>query len=174
MSGQEGAPTHRTQALWWTAGAVTVVSALFLVTGLAVPGFLRDENESSASPGESTAGASELPWAQQHPSLSELTPDEAVHELVATFVDRLNAGEAAGAVEMLCPGRRRLIRGSVVWTATHQAELRVPTLSEAARPGYVTVRFDGVIQGRERRGTIGLDADPQGRPSCVSTFFSVG
>lgn len=176
MRGRQGAPTHRRRALWWIASAVTIGSALFLVTGLLVPGFMLDEGESSPAPDEAGPGrSSEEPWAERQPSLRDLTPDEAVRRLVTTFVDRLNTGRAADAVEMVCPDKRRLIRGSVQWTATHQAQLSVTTpLTDVARPGYATVRFGGAIQGRQRRGTIGLDADAHGRPSCVSAFFSVG
>jgi hypothetical protein len=177
MSGQEAAATPKTRALWWAASAVTVVSALFLVTGLLVPGFMLDESESSPvseDPSEA-APTSEPPWAVLHPAPRRLTPDGAVRRIVTLFVGGLNAGRATDAVEMLCPDKRRLIRGSVVWTATNEAQLRATTpLARAARPGYVTIRFAGEIQGRQRRGVIGLDADPAGRPRCVSTFYSVG
>lgn len=180
MSGLAGATTARTRALWWTAAAVTIASALFLVTGLVVPGFMLDQSESSTIDDDSGAAAgssreTELPWAQRHPPPQRMTPDAAVRWMVTTYVGRLNSGRAADAVDMLCPDKRRLIRGSVVWTATHRARLRVTTpLAHAARPRYVTVRFAGDIQGRHRRGVIGLDADPRGRPHCVSTFYSVG
>jgi hypothetical protein len=175
-------PRQARTVLWFATGIVSVVSALLLVTGLLVPGFLIDENESSAQPPEAsdseTQGgdpADERPWAVLHPGPQPLTPDAAVARVATRFVGQLNAGRAAGAVEMLCPDTRRLIRGPVVWTATHMARLRITTpLKHVARPGYVTIHFVGVIQGRQRRGTIGIDADAKGQPRCVSAFYSVG
>jgi hypothetical protein len=179
MSGQQGATAPKNRALWWTASAVTMLSALFLLTGLLVPGFMLDESESSPMSDDSgtpsAAPTSELPWADLNPAPQRLTPDAAVRRMVTLFVGGLNDGRAADAVAMLCPDKRRLIRGSVVWTATHDAQLRATTpLQQAARPGYITIRFAGAIQRHQRRGVIGLDADQTGRPRCVSTFYSVG
>lgn len=99
----------------------------------------------------------------------------AVARLATGFVDRLNGRRAADAVEMICPDKRRLIRGAVVWTAIHRPHLRITTRFEnAVRPGYVTIAFDGTVGGHKRRGTFGLDADRTGRPVCVSAFYSVG
>jgi hypothetical protein len=171
----EGAPGRRT--LLSLAAGVIVVASLLLVTGLAVPGFMNDPSESSALPDAPAAASpgTERPWAQLHPSPRKLTPDAALARLAGGFVDRLNGGRAADAVEMLCPDKRRLIRGAVVWTATHRPHLRITTpFKNAARPGYVTVKFVGVIGGHQRRGTIGIDADRAGRSTCVSAFFSVG
>jgi hypothetical protein len=174
-------PRQARTVLWFATGIVAVVSALLLVTGLLVPGFLLDENESSAQPPEASDSetqrdpADERPWAVLHPGPRRLTPDAAVARVATHFVGELNTGRAAGAVEMLCPDTRRLIRDPVVWTATNMARLRITTpLKHVARPGYVTIHFVGVIQGRQRRGTIGIDADVKGQPRCVSAFYSVG
>jgi hypothetical protein len=174
-------PRQARTVLWFATGIVAVVSALLLVTGLLVPGFLIDENESSAQPPEASDSepqsdpADERPWTVLHPGPQPLTPDGAVARVATRFVGQLNAGRAAGAVEMLCPDTRRLIRGPVVWTATHMARLRISTpLKHVARPSYVTIHFVGVIQGRQRRGTIGIEADAKGQPRCVSAFYSVG
>lgn len=180
MDAPAGVTNPRTRALWWTAAALTTVSALFLVTGLVAPGFLRGDTESSAVRDESGAATSaspqaELPWARRNPPPRRLTPDGAVRRMVTIYIDRLNSGRSADAVDMLCADKRRPIRGAVVWTATHRARLRVTTsLAHAARPGYATVRFAGAIDGQRRRGAIGIDAGPKGQPRCVSTFYSVG
>jgi hypothetical protein len=176
MIQQEGALGRR-HVLLGLVASVIVVASLLLVTGLAVPGFMNEPNQSSALPDTSANSApdEELPWALLHPSPRKLPPDAAVARLATGFVDRLNGGRAADAVEMLCPDKRRLIRGAVVWTATHRPHLRITTPFEnAARPVYVTVRFGGTIGEHQRRGIIGLDADRTGRPSCVSAFYSVG
>lgn len=173
-------PRRARTVVWFASGIVALVAVLLLVTGLLVPGFLLDESESSALLDRPTSEPAdgqpdELPWAQQHPSPRKLTPDAAVGRLVARFVTQLNAGRAADAVEMLCPDKRRPIHGAVVWTARHEARLRVTTPTKnASRPGYTTIHFAGVIQGHQRRGTIGIDADAKGRPRCVSAFYSVG
>jgi hypothetical protein len=173
-------PRQARPVVWLATGIASVFVALLLVTGLLVPGFLLDESESSALPealstDDSDRPAKEPPWAAVHLSHLNLTPDVAVARLATRFVSHLNAGQAAGAVEMLCPDKRRLIRNAVVWTANHVGTLRITTpLADAARPGYVTIHFVGVIEGRQRRGTAGIDADAQGHPRCVSAFYSVG
>jgi hypothetical protein len=177
MTQQEGVPGRRHLLLGLAAGVIVVASVL-LVTGLVVPGFMHDPNESSALPDAPAGSASpgtQLPWALLHPSPRKLTPDAALARLATGFVDRLNGRRPADAVEMLCPDKRRLIRGAVVWTAMHRPRLHITTpFKNAARPGYVTVKFDGAIGGHQRRGTIGIDADRVGRPHCVSAFYSVG
>jgi hypothetical protein len=166
--------------VWLATGIVAIVVTLLLITGLLVPGFLLDEGESSALPEASGPAAQsqpseELPWAALHPSPRRLTPDAAVARLATIFVGQLNAGRATEAVEMLCPDKRRLIRTPVVWTATNRPMLRITTpLKDVARPGYVTIHFVGVIQGQQRRGTLGIDTDPKGIARCVSAFYSVG
>lgn len=180
METEEGGLSRRVQTLGWLAAGIgTALAAIFLVTGLIVPGFLTSQNRSSAL-SDAPSGATkpdrspDLPWAREHPGLRKLAPDAAVARLARTFVGRINAGRAAAAVEMVCPDKRRVIRDSVTWTAAHTARLRLTTpLDRVARPRYVALRFAGVVHGRERRGTIGLDAGPTGRPSCVSAFYSV-
>ncbi|HYJ66587.1 MAG TPA: hypothetical protein VEX15_02875 [Nocardioidaceae bacterium] len=177
MTQLEGPQERRRRLLSLTAGAIVVVS-LLLVTGLAMPGFMDDSGRGSPlpeTPTGSVSPGSEQPWAQLHPSPRKLTPDAALARLATGFVGRLNGHRAADAVEMLCPDKRRLIRGAVVWTATHRPHLRITTpFKNAARPGYVTVKFVGAIGGHQRRGTIGVNADRAGRPNCVSAFYSVG
>ena len=157
-----------------------VVIVALLVAGLIVPGFLLDRSESSAlptapDPETPTQATRELPWGRAHLDRQNLTPDAAVGALARQFVTRLNTGHVAGAVQMVCPLQRPPIRGAVVWTARHRADLRIITpLEHAARPGYATIRFAGAIDGRPRRGSFGVDADSTGFPRCVSAFYSVG
>jgi hypothetical protein len=167
---------------WWISlGATCVVTVTLLVTGLVVPGFLLDRGESSALPDPQPDTATpldrarELPWALVHLDQSTLTPDAATAVVARQFMTRLNTGHVVGAVEMLCPTKRRPILSAVVWTARRPADLRIVTpLVHAARPGYITIRFAGTIDRRPRRGAFGIDANPGGQPRCVSAFYSVG
>ena len=155
-----------------------MIAVTLLVTGLVVPGFLIERSKSSALPGSSgpvpPARTHERPWAlrQLNPRLA---PDAAVDLLSRTFMSRLNTGQVAGAIDMVCPLKRDVIGNAVVWTARHRADLQIVTpMGHVAGAGYVIVRFVGAIEGRPRRGIFGIDAGPRGEPLCVSTFYSVG
>jgi hypothetical protein len=166
---------------WWISlGATCVISVTLLVTGLIAPGFLLDRGESSAltDPPEKAAPADrsrELPWALVHLDQGRLTPDAATAVVARQFITRLNTGHVVGATEMLCPTKRQPIRSAVVWTARQAANLRIVTpLRDAARAGYIAIRFAGTIDRQPRRGAFGIDANPGGQPRCVSAFYSIG
>src|SRR5262245_58625675 len=163
---------------WWISlGATCVLSVALLVTGLIAPGFLLDRGESSALTDPPGAAApvdqsAELPWALVHLDQRRLTPDVATAVVARQFMIRLNTSNVVGAVEMLCPTKRRPIQSAVVWTARQPADLRIVTpLRRAARPGYITIRFAGTIDSRPHEGAFGIDANPGGQPRCVSAFY---
>lgn len=155
-----------------------MIAVTLLVTGLVVPGFLIERSKSSALPESPNAAplskSHEPPWALRHLN-PRLGPDAAVDVMSRQFVSRLNTGQVAGAVGMLCPLKRDVIGDAVIWTARHRADLQIVTpMDYAAEPGFAVIRFAGAIEGRPRRGTFGIDAGPKGEPLCVSTFYSVG
>ncbi|MEV6440882.1 hypothetical protein [Amycolatopsis sp. NPDC051716] len=176
------APPKKSKTGMWIAigAAVVVVLALVGVTGFVAPGFFlsKDDTNTAAAPSSSTsAKPSPSKPTTKRPTASATkptTPDGGggansdAKVLLQGFIDKLNAGDNAGAVAMGCADSKELLSS---WLDTFlKPPLQLQLGSVPTDKYLVEGEVTGTSAGKPVKGTLSAtNFDKKG--FCVSTML---
>jgi hypothetical protein len=103
--------------LWIGLGTAVVVVAALLVTGFVAPGFFLGEEKAAGGAPSSTPSSKPSPELPSRPSASGEKPTgggspdkEQFAVPINAFIDKVNAGDADGAMRLVCAGDTGIVR----------------------------------------------------------------
>ncbi|RSM34718.1 hypothetical protein DMA12_47205 [Amycolatopsis balhimycina DSM 5908] len=158
-------PKKSRTGMWIAVGAaVVVVLALVGVTGFVTPGFFLSKDNTAAAPQPSTSANPSAPKTK--PSTSGGGSD--AKAVLQGFIDKLNAGDNAGAVALGCANSKRLLDSWLRTFLKPPLQLRLGEVpdDEYLAEGQVT----GTAAGKPVKGTLSAtNFDEKG--FCISTML---
>ncbi|WP_103347878.1 hypothetical protein [Amycolatopsis sp. CA-128772] len=173
------APPKKSKTGMWIAigAAVVVVLALVGITGFVAPGFFLSKEDTAAPPATSTSAKPTTPKSStpkktptatkpSKPSGGEGASD--AKALLQGFIDKLNAGDNAGAVAMGCSDSKDLLES---WLSTFLKPPLQLQLGDVPNDKYlVEGQVTGTSAGKPVKGTLSAtNFDDKG--FCVSTML---
>ena len=177
FGGPPAPPKKSKTGMWIAVGsAVVVVLALVGITGFVAPGFFlsKDDTNTAAAPSSSTSAkpstskpTSKKPTTSQPPSGNEGSSSDA-KAVLQGFIDKLNAGDNAGAVAMGCADSKQLLSS---WLETFLKPPLQLQLGDVPADKYlVEGEVTGTSAGKPVKGTLSAtNFDKKG--FCVSTML---
>jgi hypothetical protein len=179
FGGPPAPPKKNKTGMWIAIGsAVVVVVALVGITGFVAPGFFlsKDDTDTAAAPSSSTSAkpstskpTSKRPTtsATKPPSGNEGSSSDA-KAVLQGFIDKLNAGDNAGAIALGCTDSKELLSS---WLETFLKPPLQLQLGDVPADKYlVEGEVTGTSAGKPVKGTLSAtNFDKKG--FCVSTML---
>jgi len=168
-------PQKSRTGVWIALVAVVVVLAAVGVTGFVAPGFFLSKSDNASGTG--TVATSSVPAPSHVPSSLPGVPTAPSSggggngegaQVLKQFIDKLNAGDDAGAIAMGCPASQTLIQE---WLKRYAKPPRQLVLGEVADIDViVSADVSGKVGGEDVNGTVSAqNFDKKGY--CIFTFI---
>ncbi|MEV6830483.1 hypothetical protein [Amycolatopsis sp. NPDC051102] len=177
FGGPPAPPKKSKTGMWIAIGAAVVVVLALGITGFVAPGFFlsKDEN-TAAAPASSTSAQPTKPTAPRKTATSaKVTPPDSggsggadAKVVLQGFIDKLNAGDNAGAVALGCADSKELLES---WLSTFLKPPLQLQLGDVPTDKYlVEGQVTGTAAGKPVKGTLSAtNFDNKG--FCVSTML---
>lgn len=144
-------------------GAVFLAIGIFLVTAFLAPGFLVDKPSAVASDGSESSTLDSEPRSSTTGSTVDKSDPEAVAD---TFLDRVNAGNAAGAANLICQDIQDLYADDAREAA--QSDSNLSGTNGYKSDTYARWDLTGTVDGESIEGYLSVEEKSGG--FCVRTF----
>lgn len=177
FGGPPAPPKKSKTGMWIAVGAaVLVVLAVVGVTGFVTPGFFlsKDDGTNAAAPGSSTSARPTAPKttprkpASTEPSASGGEGDSDARPVLQQFIDKLNAGDNAGAVALGCADSKELLSS---WLDTFLKPPLQLQLGDVPSDKYlVEGQVTGTAAGKPVKGTLSA-TNFEKKGFCISTML---
>jgi hypothetical protein len=126
------------------------------------------EDPGTSSSEEEPSASSDSPAASTEPGGGGSTGDSDGEQFVQTFLDKLNGGDGAGAVALVC--KDSTSQTDITDAATKGAALEVDPAGTTADSSYVGADLKGTVGGADVSSRVSAFLEDEGW--CVYTFYA--